>query len=115
MKTSGFRQDFAFLYTIPPTSIIEIGGDGTSGKHPVLTPAPTDADDPLFIMLTTPEKVALDAGEKVLKRHSLDFPDGANGAAVLALSRAAYSDLAASALAEYTDKYAFIGQRFDKA
>ncbi len=107
------KQEFVFLYAIPPAKRIEIGGSGTTGKHPVPTPAPTDADDPLYIVLTADERTALDAGEALTLRKSWVIPDGQSDADLLAQAQAFYTSEAPDILDWYETKYKYIGRRFD--
>ena len=112
MERSNGKYSFHFMYPIPVADRIEIGGTGTTGAYPVLTPAPTEGT--LSLVLTQAEKDAMDAGEAVLKAQTLPIPDGATDAEVLAIARGAYEDFAPGALADYKRRYKYIGRRFDK-
>jgi len=112
---TSMRQDFAFLYAIPSGDLVEIGGTGTSGKYPVMTPAPTDADDPLYIVLTQQERADLDAGTHVLYRDNVTVLNSANDAAILAILEGLYGTFGPIELQKYKDRYEYIGRRFDKA
>jgi len=112
LDRNGTNQQFAFLYAIPPAQRIEIGGTGTTGKFPVLTPT-SGMDENLILVLTTAEKSALDAGEAVLMRRSLDISDTSTDAQVLAAAQDFYATTAPIALAEYRTRFKYIGRRFD--
>jgi len=112
LERSGTTQQFAFLYTVPPAKRIEIGGVGTTGQYPVLSPT-SGMDETLLLVLSTAEKDALDAGEALLMRRSLDMGEGASDADVLAAAQDFYAHTAPIALAEYETRFRYIGRRFD--
>ena len=103
-----------FLYAIPANARIEIGGTGTTGQYPVLTPS-DGLPIAVQLVLTQAEKDSLDAGESVAKQLSLNIPDGYSDAQVLAAAQQTYSGNAPIALEEYTHRYKYIGRRFNKA
>jgi len=103
-----------FLYSIPANDRIEIGGYGTTGEYPVLTPT-SGMDATVLAVLTQAEKDALDAGESVLLNVALPIPEDATDQEVLALMRDYYSGQAQDQLDKYTHRYKYIGRRFDKA
>jgi len=107
------KQDFVFLYAIPPAKLIEIGGDSTTGKYPVPTPAPDDVTDALYIVLTEAERTSLDAGESLIRRKSWVIPDGQSDADLLAQAQAFYTSEGPEILEWYETKYKYIGKRFD--
>ena len=114
LEKSGTQQSFAFLYTIPEAKRIEIGGEGTTGQFPVMTPT-AGLSDVLLLVLDQAEKDALDAGQSVIRNKSFAIPVGTSDAAVLASAQQIYANEAAPALAAYEERYQYIGRRFDKA
>jgi hypothetical protein len=113
MERGNGAYSFYFFYAIPVASRIEVGGTGTTGQYPVLTPT-SGLPDAVNLVLTQGEKDALDAGEAVLLAKNIAIPDGSNDAEVLALARGVYAANAATALADYTRRFKYIGRRFDK-
>ena len=113
LERSNGSQSFAFLYLIPESERIEIGGAGSGLGYPVPTPAP-EAGSVLCSVLSQVEKDALDAGEAVMLSKTLAIPAGTTDAQFLVLVRQVYAANAAKALATYQNRYKFIGRRFDK-
>ena len=113
LERSNGSQSFAFLYLIPAAVRIEIGGAGSGLGYPVPTPAP-EVGSVLDLVLTAGEKAALDAGESVIVSKTLAIPAGTTDPQFLVLVRGVYAACASQALATYTNRYKFIGRRFDK-
>ena len=113
LEKNGNTQTFAFLYAIPPEQRIEIGGVGTTGQYPVMSPT-LGIDTVLLLVLTQAEKDALDAGEAVIRNKSFAIPPGSTDAQVLGWAQQVYANETAPALAEYQERYQYIGRRFDK-
>ena len=112
LERSNGSQSFAFYYPIPLAVRIEIGGAGSGLGYPVPTPAP-EVGSVLDLVLTAGEKDALDAGEAVMVNRTLTFTPGTTVAQLLTLAQAWYAANVADALAVYTNRYRYIGRRFD--
>ena len=104
---------FFFLYTIPPAKLIEIGGTGTTGKYPVLTPT-SNLPEYVLDVLTAAEEDSLNAGEKLCWSESVQVADSMTDAEILALAQDLYTSFGVTALAKYAHRYKYIGRRFDK-
>ena len=113
LEKSRNNQHFAFYYAIPAGTRIEIGGTGTTGMYPVMSPT-SGMNDELLMVLTTAEKDALDAGEAVVKMVSLAMLPNWTPADVLDNAQQLYAAYAGTALADYESRYEYIGLRFDK-
>ena len=100
------------LYAIPANKRIEIGGTGTTGKYPVISPT-SGFPDHVLDVLTQGEKDALDAGEAYLKSKSLNVIEGTTDAQLLTYVRQLYANNAAEALEDYEHRFQYIGRRFD--
>ena len=105
---------FFFLYAVPPASLIEIGGTGTTGKYPVLTPT-SSIPEYILDVLTVGEKASLDAGETVLRSESVQVADTITDQEILALAQDLYASFGPTALAKYAHRFKYIGRRFSKA
>lgn len=113
LERNGQQQQFAFYYPIPAENRIEIGGESTTGQYPVLSPT-SGMSATLLLVLTQPEKDALDAGEAAVVLRSYDIAVGTPPAQVLTYARQMYLAEAPALLAEYLRKFEFVGLRYDK-
>ena len=100
------------LYPIPAGIRIEIGGTGTTGKYPVISPA-TGLPESLLLVLTQAEQDALNAGESYIVSKSLNLIEGTTDAQVLTYVQQLYASNQAEALAHYQHRFQYIGRRFD--
>ena len=91
---------------------IEIGGTGTTGKYPVISPA-TGLPESLLLVLTQAEQDALNAGEAYIVSKSLNLVEGTTDAQVLQYVQQLYANNQAEALAHYQHRFQYIGRRFD--
>ncbi len=112
MERGNGRYSFYFLYPISVANRIEIGGTGTTGQFPVLTPT-SGLPDEVNLVLTQAEKDAIDAGESVCLSKQIAILDGSTDAEVLAAAQGVYQANAAEALTDYTRRFKYIGRRFD--
>ena len=113
LERVGGSISYAYLIPIPAEKLVEIGGDGTTGLHPVYS-ASADAPEFAQAVLTQPEKDALDLGTSALIVQTLEVGDAMTNGELLALAREHYTRVAQEALAAYEVRYAFVGLRFDK-